>query len=266
MVMLTSSHSGLSCSDIRNCVRTLLGIVWSGWGQANIVEELFKHMRERERETLDTFNEANGVMPYYASTSQMNAIAFHQRTETNVPDDQAKVKGKPNDISTRRHREPSLPDCHTITQTATWPTYSPQSSKNMFSDLILLRYLQHEDVSSNSDLWAMASKCWQCELVQYSFSLAVSCVTKNKRYLFVVGQLCHQVLMCWLIALVPLKGTTHFALLVGAGNVINIDPTSLCTLDVSAYAVVPTTAISPLRSYLARGKKVCHPMGVVLLQ
>ena len=48
MTILTLPHGGLSNSDIRHFVRKLPGVVDSGLGQAQIVEDVFKHMRERE--------------------------------------------------------------------------------------------------------------------------------------------------------------------------------------------------------------------------
>ena len=65
MLALTVPHSAMSNDDIRERVRQFLGIAYSGWGQTKIVEDVFKHMRERESQ--DTLNGVKGVMSYYCS-------------------------------------------------------------------------------------------------------------------------------------------------------------------------------------------------------
>ena len=47
MLALTVPHSAMSYDDVRERVHQFLGIAYSGWGQTEIVEDVFKHMRER---------------------------------------------------------------------------------------------------------------------------------------------------------------------------------------------------------------------------
>ena len=156
-----------------------------------------------------------------------------------------------------KHHSPTLTNAMDITKTATWPTYSAQSSKKTYADIVLLRYLKA------NDCFASASKCWQCELFQ------ANCViyqTATNTYCLVLGQLCFQVLVCWRIEDVRVNGTNYMAFILGGDVVVNCEPALQCIIDVKQYAVVPTQAISPLNYWIAAKKKVPSRIGVVLLQ
>ena len=273
MLLLTLPHSGLSNADNRAAVNKLLRMIYSGWGQTKIVEDVFKHMRERE--SLDTLSGVKGVVSYYCSMTEMGAIESHLRTGVKPEDDTPKADGKKTELFSCKHHAPSLPNSDSITKTATWPTYSPQSSKKIYSDRILLHHLKCGEKVKYTDskegpvavversLWSQASNCWRCDLFQ---PRSIIYQKATKKHYMVLGPLVSQGLVVWEVEGVRLGKGNHQAFLLGAGNVINKSPTVLTVLDFDSLSLVPSAPISPINYHLALNKRDVHPMGVVILQ
>jgi len=219
----------------RTAVRKYVQLLFSGWGQTKICEDAFKHLRERE--SMDTLTGVKGTMSYYANLVNMGAITLHHRQDITPAVDELYATGKPSEMFVSKHHSPTLTNAMDITKTATWPTYSAQSSKKTYADIVLLRYLKA------NNCFASASKCWQCELFQPN---SVIHQTATKTFVLVLGQLCFQVLVCWRIEDVRVNGTNYMAYILGGDVVVNSEPALLCITDVKQYSVVPTQAISPL--------------------
>ena len=201
---------GVAYEDVRSAVRKYVAVKFSGWGQTKVCEDAFKNLREQE--SMDTLTGVKGVVSYYANLFNMGAVTLHDRTEIEAPMDAPQAEGKASDVFAAKNHVPSLGDCSDIARNATWPRCSAQSSKRCYADIVMLRYLKA------NDCFPASSRCWQCELFQPS---SVIYHIPTETYYLVLGQLCFQILICWLVEPVSANGTNFKAFVLGGNNVVN---------------------------------------------
>ena len=263
---------GLSAWDLRFKVKRYAMIVFSGWGQTKICEDMFKDARFRER--MDSLNMSTSISSYYADFHAMQKIELHNRRDIEPRDDEPLYKGTSQDIFYCKKHEPSLKNARstipghegqpTITTTNTWPTFSPQSSKSIPADLFLLRDLM------KTNRWDIANKTWQAMLLQprsvvrlkggpFQGELA-------NTYHVVVGILAFKIVVLWQVMPEDIPKSKLKVFRLGAGDVANVRPTLMTCMDLDEFEVVPSTPVRPLHYWLARKKKIPIRLGVVLRQ
>ena len=133
-------------------------MVFSGWGQTKICADTIKEFRYRER--MDTLNMRRSPSAMYAAMHEMGTIGAHKRDDVEMPDNQAPASGTQEFTFKCASHEPSIANHRDIPGYARWQTFSPQSSKRIFADQLLLNHLH------TTDTWEHASKAWQCELLR----------------------------------------------------------------------------------------------------
>ena len=101
-----STVVGLSAWDLRLKVKRYAMIVFSGWGQTNICEDMFKDARFRER--MDSLNMSTSICSYYADFYAMQKIELHNRRNIEQEEDQPLYKGTSQDVFYCSKHEPSL--------------------------------------------------------------------------------------------------------------------------------------------------------------
>ena len=253
--IVTTPVVGITFADLRHSIRKFICHVFTGWGQTKICEDMFKEMRQREQQ--DTLNLIRNMPSHYASMHEMEVISKHKREEVKVHPLEKPAAGTAKKTFSTKDHTCSLPDYRQITNKATWPTFSPQSSKRVYADLWLTRYIDEHD------LWQVASKSWQAELLRpRTIIMRVS----DQEYFLVLGALANLVVMAWKVDHINITSTNNLAFLIGAGKVINYEVVLLPAIDLEKYLIVPTQPVCPLHYYLACKKKLSNTIGVVLLQ
>ena len=254
--MLTWPVVGLSEFDIRASVTKLATWIFSGWGQTKVCEDLFKTMRERE--SMDSLNGVRCIEAYYAAMPAMGTIPLHKRREIQFTEDEPEEEVTARQCFASDAHTPSLTDAHRITDKATWPTYTPQSSKTIHTHQELLRH------GDKHDSWHELSKCWQCALLPTRtiiYSKIGGC------YYIVLGPLCYQMLVVWQVEPFEVRNTGYMVFLLGHGRVMNTTPTLLPILTLDDFTVIPTSPVGPLHYFLTLKRKFPrHKMGVLILQ
>ena len=96
-----------------------------------MIEDNFKHMRDRE--THDTTNKNHIPISYWSFAREMGAIESHKRAQVQSSEQTVLPERKiRKDLFDVQDHETSLPNTHAITERATWPTFSPQSSLHIY--------------------------------------------------------------------------------------------------------------------------------------
>ena len=256
VLIATLQDPGVTYNHRRHRLRKYNYYMCTGWGQTKVVEDNFKECRYVESQGV--LNKTRSMMSYYCAMAQKNTIALHQRKEIFVHHDEPKADGTPQDIFSSKKWTPSLPNSHVITNRATWPTYSPQSSRTIQSDMIVLEHCYDHDA------WALADMCGQCLYFQ---KRSVIHRVGDGMFFMVCGVIASKVLVVWQLEALDLnKSTNHKVFLFSSERVRNTFPTFLVILDLDYYQVVPTSAIAPIHYLLALKRVLPQRMGVVLLQ
>ena len=248
-------ETGLPIPDVRAKVRHYIQLVFTGWGQTKICEDTFKELRYREK--LDTLNLRRSPTAIYAAMHDMGTIGLHKRNDIEIPEMQPAAEGNHKTTFSCSGHEPSIANHRDITQYARWQTFSPQSSKRIYADQMLINHLHA------TDTWEHASKAWQCELLQQA---SIIQRVSDKEFFFVMGHLAHLVTIAWKVETVNLPRTNHQVFLIGGQVVVNTKATVLAVLNVDDFVVIPTVPISPIHYFIACNKKLPKNNGVVLMQ
>lgn len=261
--LCTLPAPGLTNVDIKRKVHEYLHRIFSSWGQTKVVEDLFKKMRERESQ--DTLNGIRAVYSYFAAASQMGAIKLHHRNEVEFDLEGKLAHGSATSLFSCKKWQPTMENWQKITEKADWPTFSPQSAKNISGDLILLRHLD------DRQCWGSASACWQAELLHRGILFHYKpkhLPVEQYCYLVSLGPLWHEVVLTWKVQDSLIPNTNHKVFRFTGRSVDNRAPTPICVLDLDEFSVVPQTPVSPIHLVLALNKKITRDiqLGVVLLQ
>ena len=259
-IMVTVPVAGMTNWQFRMKIRRLVTYVYSCWGQTKCCEDLFKKLRERE--DLDTLNGIRAVSSPYAASTRMGTIALHNRTEFEPRADQKQAFGSGKDIFTSKKHQPSLVNYTKIVERTDWPTFSPQSSKKIYADLVVLRHLTF------TDDWDNASRCWHAELFRPLTVIRYSVEQTHEPhfgYYVVLGCLCHMVVMAWRVQPIDVNQTNHQVFLLAGCN-MNHHPSMLVPINLAEFEVIPANPVSPIHYWVACNKKVPTKLGVVLLQ
>ena len=253
--MATVDLPELSVNDRRHRIRKYLHYVFTGWGQTKIVEDNFN--RCRYVETQGVLNKTRCCATYYTAMANMGTISLHERTEVTATSDTPLAKGRPGEVFHCNNHTPSLPDANNITGKATWATHSPQSSKVLQAGLWLFEHC-HE-----SNYWALADKCDQCEFFQRR-----SIIQKrgDPNHYIVLGALDNKILLVWKVLTISLPKLNHRVFLIGSRAVDNTSPIGMVVLDIDQFTVFPSSPISTAHYFLAMKRSLADRMGVVVLQ
>ena len=257
-LIATLQDPGVTYNDRRHLLRKYTEYMFRGWGQTKIVEDTFRECRYVE--TQGVLNKTRSMEAYYCAMASKGTIALHNRTEITLDCDQAQASQKSQEIFNCKSYVPSLPDAQSITNRATWVSYSPQSAKTIQTDLMLLEHVH------DTDAWAYADRCSHCDYFQKRS--VIRRVSDGVFYL-VCGVLLSKLLVVWQLEAVSVgRGKDKQAFLLGGGQVLNTTPQFLAIFDFDLFEVLPATAVSPMHYFMALGRKLpaCYRMGVVLLQ
>ena len=140
--------------------------VFSSWGQTKVVEDNFNKMRSRE--VSDTKNKARLPLTYWSMAREMGSIELHQRESVETSKDNLvhdiRARFSKDTFYTKNHAV-SLAGAQGIIDTATWPTFSPQSAQFQYAVSEYLSILDAKaDLVSDDEkeqIWDVASKCWR---------------------------------------------------------------------------------------------------------
>ena len=132
-------------------------LIFISRGQTKLCEDTFKELRDREQRDTTCSNLSN--LSYYAYMTNMKTIQMHERVEAQPGQHEPEVKADHKDVFLcKPTHQPEGIDIEKTTSRAVWPTFTPQSSKRLYSDISLLRHV------SEHGMWKSIGKCWQTTL------------------------------------------------------------------------------------------------------
>ena len=254
-LMVTSDLPDLCPNERRHKIQKYVYYIFSGWGQTKVVEDNFKVCRYVE--TQGQLNNTRTIQSYYTAMAKSDTIGLHKRQEIREAEDEPLASDKPSQTFYCKHHQPSVPDTEAITGKATWSTFSPQSSKTIQADLMLLDYI------SANKAWASADKCNQCEFFQRR---SIILRKADNQFFVVAGALAKKILVVWKVESVVVPRTNHKAFLIGTDTVDNTSPSHLVVLKIEDFLIVPAAPVCPQNYFLALKKEFPRKLGVVLLQ
>ena len=233
--------------------------IFEGWGQTKVIEDNFKHMRDRE--THDTTNKNHIPISYWSFAREMGAIESHKRAQVQSSEQTVLPERKiRKDLFDVQDHETSLPNTHAITERATWPTFSPQSSLHIYiyiyAGLVLLRMLDAEST------WDVASRVRKGCLFKQG-TIVRNCFTQEHTLCIAHPGLL--VVLGWKVLMFEVQGGKK-AFALGCQQCQNTEATWINPLLLDDYDVCPTTIVSPLHLWVANRRKVHENSGVVFLQ
>ena len=132
----------------------------------------------------------------------MGTIKLHQRREVEIDKDEPKAKAVAKDIFWSKNHSTTLPNTEQITSTATWATFSPQTSKRIYADMELFRQCDADN------LWSQISSCKQAVLFR-----AGDVVKTAGQYYLALGHIQFTMLLVWARERVDVGKTNHSAFL-----------------------------------------------------
>ena len=209
----------------------------------------------RDREQRDTTSSNLSMSSYYAMMGGMGTISGHNRTETNFEHDEPAVKGGAKDVFWVKDHTSDLEGADNMTKTATWPTFSPATSKRVYADMDFFRLCDAEKV------WNEISLCKQAVL----FRPGDVCKTKNQYYL-ILGHVQWTMVLMWLVERESIGKTNNNAFTLDKPGGGNNEYTMFNAIDLSKFEMVPTTPLCPLHFPLACRNHNPERLGIVLLQ
>ena len=257
--LLFSVRPGLSTEEVQQ-LKAWGKNLWSGWGQTKVVEDGNRIVREHE--TKDVTNKTVSIAMLWDGLRSAKVLESYGRAEAvpppDTPPDQEPKLTK--DLFDAVGFRPTV-DLATFTGRRTWPSFSPLGSRTLWCQAALFRHCKE------NDCWDDAARCWQCQLLPAG---TVVWRKPQKQYMVSLGALGLTGCLAWHIERVSRKvagrkePVTFFRL--GAGNVENSSVSWMFPLDLDEYEVIPTEVVSPLRLYVALGRKPGPDAGIALLQ
>ena len=252
-LMLTLPKEGCSLDDRKALVIKYAKYIFAGWGQTKICEDTFKEPRDREQR--DTTNSNLSTTSYYAFMCHMGTIPAHKREELKIDNADPKATGVGKQTFLCKKHEPALEQTEKITSSATWPTFTPQSSKRIYADLDLFRQCD------KNDSWGAISKCSQAVLFR-----RLDIIRVDGKVFMVLGHIQYTMLLLWSVLQVPIGRTNHNAYILHGEGIDNNSVIMEHVTDLKRFEIIPTVPICPLHLWLACRKQVPCRVGVVLLQ
>ena len=185
----------------------------------------------------------------------MGTIPAHKREELKIDNADPKATGVGKQTFLCKKHEPALEQTEKITSSATWPTFTPQSSKRIYADLDLFRQCD------KNDSWGSISKCSQAVLFR-----RLDIIRVDGKVFMVLGHIQYTMLLLWSVLQVPIGRTNHNAYILHGEGIDNNSVIMENVTDLKRFEIIPTVPICPLHLWLACRKQVPCRVGVVMLQ
>ena len=243
---------GATEEEVLDELKDYASAVFSGWGHSKIIEDALQRLRDREQR--DTPNRRLDRVKQWSVLRDKNVIDLHKRVEQapdeGILDDAPKL---PNRLFSYVNQPVSI-DATSLTQRATWPTFSAQSSQTLPSDAALLAHCHREDC------WESAPGVAKTIFVPQGCVVAKPGSDEHVVCCGLVGGWAH---IAWPLERVVAKsGEVWFKMREGA----DVSFQYLYLLDWDTYTVVPTEAVCPGRQYALEGFRLSKKMGVSIRQ
>ena len=135
----------------------------------------------------------------------------------------------------------SIEGADSIMNTATWPTFSPQTEQFQYSATEFLSTLNAKcQLDQDDGPWALASRAYRGVLFHPG---EIVCKDGANDYFMVVGQFAHWIVLLWTVVPMDFNNNQFKAFAVGTGLTDNSSPTWASPLEMDDFQAVPTRIV-----------------------
>ena len=215
-------------------LRDLAAVVFTGFGQTKVVEDVFNRLRDREER--DVRNKKISLRRQWHCAIGEQVLQLHQREEIETPPLESTAGTERDKLggSTFSYKNEQLSvDGSSMLGRATWPTFTPQAVQAQAAECSLMR------VCHDSGEWALASGSWRCVFVP--LGVVIRAKATNKFYMS-LGQIGYTALQCWALQERPSNATWPSFRLASSGRCDSF----VHALSFADYEATPPPALSAL--------------------